>query len=436
MTPKVRKARKNSAEKIYEDAAGGEVMEVTGGVKLSAEMPTAELEVISLSGKTVANLTLALSVTIKQVKHHIESECGVSTFCQRLVNKMNAPEDDATTLAELQAPLTLTLVVLPYDTDVQTCGRLVDAAARGSACEVETLLQQCAWPDCVDRGGYTPMMWSACRGHSEVTRLLLVAKADKDKAKSDGATPLHMACVNGHLKLLSDLCDAGCDLQKPTLNGATPLHMASLGGHASIARFLCKRGVDKDIAAKNGVTPLISAAFHGHANVVRFLCEQGADKTKRANNGATPLVAAFHNGHSTCCKILRRFGASMFPTEYQSINAGFHGGMNTPYCTGQSYMELDESQKFHTHRLLQGLASVATKYPGATAANNYGISQSNLHDMVDAFLLDVQLAMPRDENAKLEINADALQHILACLHSIRPSTDKVLGIPHVSRRPS
>ena len=84
---------------------------------------------------------------------------------------------------------------------------------------------------------------AAMRGDAEAVRTLLRGGADVNAAQGDGMTALHWAALNGDLKTMNVLLLAGATTEPLTRVGAyTPLHLASSRGHAAVVARLLEAG--------------------------------------------------------------------------------------------------------------------------------------------------------------------------------------------------
>ncbi len=137
---------------------------------------------------------------------------------------------------------------------------------------------------------------AARRGDAEAVRSLLDGGADVNTAQGDGMTALHWAAERGHAEVADLLLSAAADVEAKTRIGSyTPLHVASRGGHAPIVVRLLEAGADPDaVTTSSGVTPLhLAAAAVGGTDAVVALLASGADANARENSaGQTPLMFA------------------------------------------------------------------------------------------------------------------------------------------------
>ena len=73
------------------------------------------------------------------------------------------------------------------------------------------------------------MYWASLKGHLEVVRALLDAKAEVNKAASGGRTPLSKALSNNHPEVAAFLRDAGANEKlQPLPTSPVSLHVHSL----------------------------------------------------------------------------------------------------------------------------------------------------------------------------------------------------------------
>jgi hypothetical protein len=113
------------------------------------------------------------------------------------------------------------------------------AAEDGDAAAVARLLASGASADeRVTRGGETPLMRAAARGHEEVVRVLLDAGADACARRADGFTPLILAVFFGHEGVMRLLVERGADASARTHLGTTAARWAEARGFASMAEVL------------------------------------------------------------------------------------------------------------------------------------------------------------------------------------------------------
>ncbi len=190
---------------------------------------------------------------------------------------------------------------------------------------------------------FTPLMWAAMRGNSQIVDLLLVhgakledssiygtafsaaalgrsenvalALLDKgakpDPKRVDGTTPLMMAASNGQVKLMQRLLKQNCSPNKKDGDGATALIYAARMGQANSIQTLLAAGADINAADSHGRTALHYAAANGWANVVdRLIASHAEVNAKDKANATALLLAARYNGDAAIVRSLLKNGAN------------------------------------------------------------------------------------------------------------------------------
>ena len=97
-----------------------------------------------------------------------------------------------------------------------------------------------------------PCLLALKKGHLDIVRFLVEARADKDQAPHSGETPLFIAAQEGHLDMVRFLFEAGSEKDRPKNRGAMPLLIAAQKGHLDVVRFLVETGADNDQAKGDG----------------------------------------------------------------------------------------------------------------------------------------------------------------------------------------
>ena len=160
---------------------------------------------------------------------------------------------------------------------------LIDAARRGDADAVKTLIEAGADVGVTGGDGSTALLWASHRDDLDIARRLLEAGADVDAANDLGATPLWAASQNGSGALVRLLLAAEADPDLALLSGETPSMVAARAGSADVVEQLAGAGADLDRRGSRGQTALMWAVAQHHADVVAALLAHGADPHVRSD---------------------------------------------------------------------------------------------------------------------------------------------------------
>ena len=161
---------------------------------------------------------------------------------------------------------------------------VADAAMRGDAATIRTLLQQKADVNLAQSDGATAIQWAAYRNDLAMADLLIAAKADVRIPNRNGATPLRLASVNGSAEMIERLLKAGANPNETSPNGETPLMFAARNGNPAAVKALIAAKADVNAKEKvRGTTPLMWATEQVHPEAVAALVAAGADVSAKSN---------------------------------------------------------------------------------------------------------------------------------------------------------
>jgi len=94
---------------------------------------------------------------------------------------------------------------------------IADAAMRGDATAVKSLLGQHADVNAAQGDGMTALHWAAMKDDAELAQTLLFAGANVKATTRIGAyTPLILAARNGNATVMAPLLKSGADVNGPT----------------------------------------------------------------------------------------------------------------------------------------------------------------------------------------------------------------------------
>ncbi|KAJ6135142.1 hypothetical protein N7512_000302 [Penicillium capsulatum] len=165
--------------------------------------------------------------------------------------------------------------------------------------------------DVRDTRGCTPLIWSAQRGHEDITRYLLEKGAEIEKHDRLGLTPLACAAEKGHDAVTQLLIEWGANVNTKDFIDRSPLSLAASHGNEAICRMLLKEGAAVEVTGYRGWTPLMFASASGHESVTKLLIDQGGDIHAKDIHELTPLLTAVKAGHLSTCRMLLERGSNM-----------------------------------------------------------------------------------------------------------------------------
>jgi hypothetical protein len=179
------------------------------------------------------------------------------------------------------------------------------AAEKGDATATASLLASGARADArLSKGGETPLMRAAARGHLEVARLLLDAGADASARRADGFTPLILAVFFGHEQIVSLLLERGADAFARTTLGTTAARWAAARGFEAMASMLRKaeaaRATEAATLERESVAAsLVKTTISRSDEVSIFSTLYAANASVRSDSRlpAHPSASTFRLGH-------------------------------------------------------------------------------------------------------------------------------------------
>jgi len=158
---------------------------------------------------------------------------------------------------------------------------LLDAARANDTALAMRLLSEGTEPNGGPSGfpdSYTPLMWAAHHGNTQLIYLLLKAGADTERRDFNGDRALLWAARAGQgssMVLLLAAKSPANSADDPY--GLSPLMLAARGGDASAVRILIAGGANPDALDQGGSTALHEAALTQDTATVRVLLEAGAN---------------------------------------------------------------------------------------------------------------------------------------------------------------
>jgi len=171
---------------------------------------------------------------------------------------------------------------------------IVDAAKKGDAAAVRTLIYQHANVNAAESDGSTALHWAVYRDDVQLVEMLLRAGANSRAANRYGVTPLYPASVNGNAEVIRMLLKAGADPNTVLPEGETVLMSAARTGDAESVKLLLDADANANAQEEwRGQTALMWAAAEGHPEVIRELVARGADVSTRSKVVYVPAEAQF-----------------------------------------------------------------------------------------------------------------------------------------------
>ncbi len=124
---------------------------------------------------------------------------------------------------------------------------------------------------------FTPLMWSCCRGHQDIVKLLLDNDASLKYFCENGETSLMKAVEAGNMEIVKMLIDKGANVNDKDNTGLTPLMRASRNDNKEIVEMLLSNGADLNARDNENNTALYWAVNWKAEDVTEYLVLKGAN---------------------------------------------------------------------------------------------------------------------------------------------------------------
>ena len=194
------------------------------------------LRVSLASGNELACLSAEDFSDVRTLKQHLQSLCGVPCFRQRLLHNGSCLDDDDGLDCPMEVQLVLLPECVPSADDVRELSR---AAETGSVQEVERFLNRPTdLHQVTDINIEDFPLWAAVRrGHEDIVRLLLEARADANyhedillTASAGGRVEVVQLLLQARASALTGISDPGLHI--------SPVWLAAQRGHMDVVRLL------------------------------------------------------------------------------------------------------------------------------------------------------------------------------------------------------
>jgi len=191
---------------------------------------------------------------------------------------------------------------------------LLSCARGGFTSIARFLIHEGAKLDVRDSCGFTPLMFAASFGKTEIVILLAQKMPSLLDAKDRrGCTPLILAARSGRCDTALALAEVGCNVASTCEHGNNALHHAARNGHTTTLRALlssssASKSRNELIHARSklGYTPLLAAAEAGRTECVSVLLEHGARVQDKNDHGLDAVQLARLEGHNETARVLLR----------------------------------------------------------------------------------------------------------------------------------
>ncbi len=185
-------------------------------------------------------------------------------------------------------------------------GELFDAAQNNDSAKVRELIgrkadvnysEEISWENQRTIDGWTPMMWAALNGNTEMMTLLLKAGAWVNHLNGDVVNALWIASSSGRVETVKQLLKNRAYINNRNFEDVTPLMAAAMRGHYDVVNCLLGAKASINLVHKEGDSALMFALARSHTKVAQRLIDAGANINIRNKHGVTALMIAIAEGN-------------------------------------------------------------------------------------------------------------------------------------------
>ena len=153
------------------------------------------------------------------------------------------------------------------------------AIQQGDTETVKRLLDEGQNPDPAT-SKYTPIMFAASEGHTEILRAILEHHPRLNRINKNGYTALHIAAISGDTDCVKLLLDYGIDLNIKTKEDDTALHKAIMLNNPEMVRLLLQKGADPNVDNARKYRPIDLAILKSNYEIIEELLKNGAQPSE------------------------------------------------------------------------------------------------------------------------------------------------------------
>ncbi|XP_076823890.1 histone-lysine N-methyltransferase EHMT2-like isoform X1 [Clavelina lepadiformis] len=110
--------------------------------------------------------------------------------------------------------------------------------------------------NCLDNGGWSPLVWAAEHKQATTAKFLIHYGADVNIIDQEGNVGLHWAALSGSRDILWLCLQNHADINHGNTHGDTALHIAARENNYECVTMLLAKGADPNVPNKDGVAPL------------------------------------------------------------------------------------------------------------------------------------------------------------------------------------
>lgn len=163
-----------------------------------------------------------------------------------------------------------------------------------------------------DQNGFTLLHYSAYKGNTEITEILLNTGADIKVLDMHSTSPIHFAALSGNPELVRLLIKRGANPSSIDKADNSPLHYAAFSKNRETLILLLKYNKNVNLQDTTRDAPLHNAAMAGWTEGAALLIEAGADVNLPGNSKWTALHQAAYRDYPQLVKLLLSKGANPY----------------------------------------------------------------------------------------------------------------------------